>query len=96
MRPGVTAVHQFLPVLAPADAMSQHVFALRARIREWGYESHAYAVDHVMNIKDVEDTSIKKSTAQGLTNQDYTAPYVRSLEEDIAAPSSAAIRDPLP
>jgi glycosyltransferase involved in cell wall biosynthesis len=40
-----TAVHQFHPVLAPGDAMSNHVFALRARLREWGYESHAYAVE---------------------------------------------------
>ncbi|MBI2325253.1 MAG: glycosyltransferase family 4 protein [Chloroflexi bacterium] len=40
-----TAVHQFHPVLAPGDAMSNHVFALRAHLREWGYESHAYAVE---------------------------------------------------
>lgn len=40
-----TAVHQFHPVLAPGDAMSNHVVALRARLREWGYESHAYAVE---------------------------------------------------
>ena len=39
------AVPQFHPVLAPGDAMSDHVFALRARLREWGYESHAYAVE---------------------------------------------------
>lgn len=42
-RPG--AVHQFHPVLAPGDAMSAHVFALREKLREWGYESHAYAVE---------------------------------------------------
>jgi len=41
----MTAVHQFHPVLAPGDAMSDHVFALRARFREWGYESEAYAVE---------------------------------------------------
>ena len=40
-----TAVHQFHPVLAPGDAMSNHVFALRAHLREWGSESHAYAVE---------------------------------------------------
>ena len=38
-------MHQFHPVLAPGDAMSGHVFALRARLREWGYESQAYAVE---------------------------------------------------
>ncbi|HZP95092.1 MAG TPA: glycosyltransferase family 4 protein [Candidatus Limnocylindria bacterium] len=41
----MTAVHQFHPVLAPGDAMSDHVFALRARFREWGYASEAYAVE---------------------------------------------------
>ncbi|MGH2378986.1 MAG: glycosyltransferase family 4 protein [Candidatus Limnocylindria bacterium] len=40
-----TAVHQFHPVLAPADAMSAHVFALRSLLREWGYPSEAYAVE---------------------------------------------------
>lgn len=39
------AVHQFHPVLAPGDAMSNHVLALRARLRRWGYESEAYAVE---------------------------------------------------
>ena len=41
----MTAVHQFHPVLAPGDAMSDHVFALRKRFQEWGYESEAYAVE---------------------------------------------------
>lgn len=41
----MTAVHQFHPVLAPSDAISNHVFALRDRLRSWGYESNAYAVD---------------------------------------------------
>ena len=41
----MSAVHQFHPVLAPDDAMSDHVFALRARFREWGYDSQAYAVE---------------------------------------------------
>jgi glycosyltransferase involved in cell wall biosynthesis len=40
----MTAVHQFHPVLAPGDAMSNHVFALRDRLRSWGYESDAFAV----------------------------------------------------
>ncbi|HKW77513.1 MAG TPA: glycosyltransferase family 4 protein [Candidatus Limnocylindria bacterium] len=41
----MTAVHQFHPTLSPGDAMSDHVFALRRRLREWGYDSDAYAVD---------------------------------------------------
>ena len=41
----MTAVHQFHPTLAPGDAMSDHVLALRARFQQWGYESEAYAVE---------------------------------------------------
>ena len=41
----MTRVHQFHPVLAPGDAMSSHVFALQERLRGWGYEAHAYAVE---------------------------------------------------
>jgi glycosyltransferase involved in cell wall biosynthesis len=41
----MTAVHQFHPTLAPGDAMSDHVFALRQRLRAWGYESDAFAVE---------------------------------------------------
>ncbi|HEV8229356.1 MAG TPA: glycosyltransferase [Candidatus Limnocylindria bacterium] len=41
----MTAVHQFHPVLAPGDAMSNHIFALRDRLRSWGYEADAYAVE---------------------------------------------------
>ncbi len=41
----MTAVHQFHPTLAPGDAMSDHVMALRSRLREWGYESDAFAVE---------------------------------------------------
>lgn len=48
-----TAVHQFHPVLAPGDAMSNHVFALRARLREWGYASEAFAVEAKPGAPDV-------------------------------------------
>src|SRR5919197_1184395 len=41
----MTAVHQFHPVLAYGDAMSDHVFALRKRLRDWGYEAEAFAVE---------------------------------------------------
>ena len=41
----MSAVHQFHPTLAPGDAMSDHVFALRTRFQEWGYQSEAYAVE---------------------------------------------------
>lgn len=39
------AVHQFHPILTAGDAMSDHVFALRARFRAWGYASDAYCVE---------------------------------------------------
>jgi len=41
----VTTVHQFHPVLAPGDAMGNHVLALSRRAREWGHESYMYAVE---------------------------------------------------
>jgi glycosyltransferase involved in cell wall biosynthesis len=41
----MTRVHQFHPVLSPGDAMSDHVFALRDRIRGWGHEAEAYAIE---------------------------------------------------
>jgi L-malate glycosyltransferase len=46
-------VHQFHPVLAPGDAMSNHVFALRKKIRHWGYDSFAYAIDTKPGVADV-------------------------------------------
>src|SRR5437867_3681623 len=49
----MTTVHQFHPVLAPGDAMSNHVFALRERIRAWGHESHAYAVEAKADVAEV-------------------------------------------
>ena len=41
----MTRGHQFHPVLAPGDAMSNHVFALQRRLLDWGYEAHAYAIE---------------------------------------------------
>ena len=46
-------VHQFHPTLAPGDAMSNHVFALRKKIRHWGYDSFAYAVEAKPGVADV-------------------------------------------
>jgi glycosyltransferase involved in cell wall biosynthesis len=40
-------------MLVPGDAMSNHVFALRKRIRHWGYESYAYAVETRSGVADV-------------------------------------------
>ena len=41
----MTRVHQFHPVLAPGDAMSDHVRALDRRLRDWGHEPRMYAVE---------------------------------------------------
>ena len=49
----MTRVHQFHPVLAPGDAMSNHVFALQERLRGWGHEAHAYAVEAKPGATDV-------------------------------------------
>src|SRR5207253_2465774 len=46
-------VHQFHPTLAPGDAMSNHVFALRKKMRHWGYDSFAYAVEAKPGVADV-------------------------------------------
>ena len=49
----MTRVHQFHPVLGPGDAMSNHVFALQERLRGWGHEAHAYAVEAKPGVDDV-------------------------------------------
>ena len=41
----MTRVHQFQPVLAPGDAMSNHIVALDRRLRAWGHESFLYAIE---------------------------------------------------
>ena len=38
-------VHQFHPVLASGDAMSNHVFALERKLREWGHQPASYAIE---------------------------------------------------
>jgi len=48
----MTAVHQFHPVLAPGDAMSDHVFALRERLRGWGHPAEAYAIEAKPGVAD--------------------------------------------
>jgi cysteinyl-tRNA synthetase len=44
-----------------------------------------YRVIHVMNITDVEDRIIAKSTEAGLSIDDYTAKYIEALWEDFDA-----------
>lgn len=47
------AIHQFHTTLAPGDAVSNHVFALRRLFRSWGYGSFAYAVEAKPGTTDV-------------------------------------------
>jgi glycosyltransferase involved in cell wall biosynthesis len=46
-------IHQFHPSLAPGDAVSNHVFALRGLFRSLGYESDAYAIEAKKGVEDV-------------------------------------------
>jgi len=39
----VTAVHQFIPVLAPRDAVGAHTLSLRDLLREQGFDSEVFA-----------------------------------------------------
>jgi len=41
----MTAVHQFVPTLAPRDAVSTHYLRMRAALRAAGYSSDIYAMD---------------------------------------------------
>jgi glycosyltransferase involved in cell wall biosynthesis len=41
----LTAVHQFLPVLAAGDAIGNHVLRIRRILREAGYDSEVFAAD---------------------------------------------------
>ena len=42
-----------------------------------------YEVFHVMNITDVDDKTIRKAAAKGMTLSEYTAPYTEGFLEDI-------------
>ena len=46
-------IHQFHPSLAPGDAVSNHVFALRGLFRSLGHESEAYAIEAKKGVEDV-------------------------------------------
>src|SRR5437867_13142268 len=46
-------------------------------------EFSGYEVLHVMNITDVDDKTIRKSLANGISLDDYTAPYIESFFEDV-------------
>ncbi len=46
--------------------------------------ARGYALDHVMNVTDVEDKIIRASMAAGQTIQEYTAQYTRAFLDDAA------------
>jgi cysteinyl-tRNA synthetase len=47
--------------------------------------ANGFALDHVMNITDVDDKIIRKAAAEGKSIQDYTATYTKAFLDDCAA-----------
>ena len=45
-------------------------------------EYHGFDVRHVMNITDVDDKTIRGSTAKGISLNEYTAPFIQGFYED--------------
>ena len=41
----MTAIHQFVPTLAPRDAVGGHYMRMRATLRDAGYTSDIYAME---------------------------------------------------
>ncbi len=46
--------------------------------------AHGWALNHVMNITDVDDRIIQNAIEAGQTIQEYTAPFTRAFLEDLA------------
>ena len=47
-------------------------------------ELSGYAVNHVMNITDIDDKTIRRSIEENRSLQDFTDEYVKSFHEDVA------------
>jgi len=59
-------------------------FTFEDVLRRW-LRAHGYALDHVMNITDVEDKIIRNAAAEGKSLEEYTAKYTQAFEEDAKA-----------
>ena len=58
-------------------------FTFEDILRRW-LRARGYALDHVMNITDVEDKIIRSAMEQGKTLQEYTSVYEKAFLEDTA------------
>ena len=58
-------------------------FTFQDLLRRW-LRTSGFALNHVMNITDVEDKIIRSATAAGQTIQEYTKPYEEAFLEDCA------------
>src|SRR5205085_2079597 len=59
-------------------------FAFEDVLRRW-LRARGYALNHVMNITDVDDKIIRNASAENKTLDDYTARYTQAFLEDSAA-----------
>jgi cysteinyl-tRNA synthetase len=58
-------------------------FTFQDVLRRW-LRARGFALDHVMNITDVDDKIIRNATREGKTISDYTAEYTKAFLEDAA------------
>ena len=59
-------------------------FAFEDVLRRW-LRARGYALNHVMNITDVDDKIIRNASAENKSLDDYTARYTQAFLEDSAA-----------
>ena len=59
-------------------------FTFQDILRRW-LRARGYALNHVMNITDVEDKIIRSAMQQGKTLQEFTEPYEKAFLEDTDA-----------
>jgi cysteinyl-tRNA synthetase len=57
-------------------------FTFQDILRRW-LRARGFALDHVMNITDVEDKIIRSAMQQGKSLHEYTAPYEKAFLEDM-------------
>jgi cysteinyl-tRNA synthetase len=58
-------------------------FTFQDILRRW-LRARGWALDHVMNLTDVDDRIIREAAAAGQSIYDFTAPYARAFLEDAA------------
>ncbi len=58
-------------------------FTFQDLLRRW-LRAHGWALDHVMNLTDVDDRIIREAAAAGKSIHDYTGPYAEAFLDDAA------------